>query len=103
MDKRTLKQIVDYLNQELKQVVKSWNITIFGLQLKGNTQKNSDIDMNSSSNGFEHITIFERSELIRSAELKTSKKIMLPMDILKVTLAEYKFAQQTKRYQAQLV
>lgn len=104
MDKRTIKQVVGFLGMELaKKDIQIFGIAIFGSQLKGNLHKDSDIDLIVISKNFEHKNIFERSAVTMDAEIKTIKKFMVPMDVLKMTPDEYSSALSQKRYQAQLV
>jgi len=104
MDKRTIKEVVNFLGKELnkREIILS-GIAIFGSQLKGNADKDSDLDLIIISTDFERKNIFERSELTMDAEIKTLKKFMLPMDVLKMTPGEYDDALKEKRYETQLV
>ena len=104
MDKSTIKEVVGFLEKELlKQEIRLWGIAVFGSQLKGYAGKDSDLDLIVISKNFKNKNIFERSAVTMDAEIKTIKKYMFPMDVLKMTPGEYNNALKLKRYEAQLV
>ena len=77
-------------------------IALFGSQLKGDFDAESDLDLIIVSDVFERKNIFERSSYTMNAEIKTIKKFQIPIDVLKMTSKEYETAIANKRFQAKL-
>jgi predicted nucleotidyltransferase len=104
MDKRTINKITKYLRTEL--VANGINvngIALFGSQLKGTANRESDLDLIIISESFKKKDIFERSHLTMKAYMNTFNKFKIPMDVLKMTPKEYEKAVNNKRYETKLI
>lgn len=104
MDKRAINNIIMFLKQELaRSGVKVSGIALFGSQLNTARGEKNDIDLIIISDEFKNKNIFKRGDITMEAELKTLRKFMIPMDVLKMTREEFNIAIKNKRYNAQLV
>jgi len=104
MDKTTVTAIISFFKTELQQKgVKLRGIALFGSQLTGTSNPDSDIDLIIVSDNFQDKTIFERSDITMDTEIKALKKYNMPMDILKMTNEEFNQGIQNKRFYAQMV
>lgn len=93
-----------FLKQELaRSGVKVSGIALFGSQLNTARGEKNDIDLIIISDEFKNKNIFKRGDITMEAELKTLRKFMIPMDVLKMTKEEFNIAIKNKRYNAQLV
>ena len=52
---------------------------------------------------FENKDVFQRSKMTMEAELKTLRKFMIPLDILNMTLEEYRKVVANKRFQTHVL
>jgi uncharacterized protein len=103
MDKTTVTEIITFLKTELqKKGVILRGIALFGSQLTGLSDTESDIDLIIVSDNFQNKNIFERSEITMDVEINALKKFHVPMDILKMTCKEYNQSIKNKRFSAQL-
>jgi predicted nucleotidyltransferase len=104
MDKTTVTAIITFLKTELLQKgVKLNGIALFGSQLTGLSNPESDLDLIIVSDSFQNKNIFERSEITMDTEIKALKKFHIPMDILKMTDKEFDQSIKNKRFEAQLI
>ncbi|MDP2339303.1 MAG: nucleotidyltransferase domain-containing protein [Bacteroidota bacterium] len=104
MDQKTVASIITFLKAELQQKgVKLRGIALFGSQLTGSSNPDSDIDLIIVSDNFQNKNIFERSDITMDTEIKALKKFHVPMDILKMTDEEFNQNLQNKRFYAQLI
>jgi|WetSurMetagenome_2_1015567.scaffolds.fasta_scaffold1552646_1 predicted nucleotidyltransferase len=104
MDHTTVTAIINFLKAELQQKgVKLCGIALFGSQLTGLSNPESDIDLIIVSDSFQNKNIFERSDITMDAEIKALKKFHIPMDILKMTDKEFNQSIQNKRFYAQMI
>ncbi|MFH0866105.1 MAG: nucleotidyltransferase domain-containing protein [Bacteroidota bacterium] len=104
MDKKAIKLITNFLRVELElKGIKLIGVALFGSQMKGTATPDSDIDMILISNSFKNKNFIERSDLTMDAEIKAIRKFKIPLDILKMTSAEYQQGIDNKRYNAQLL
>ena len=104
MDKKSVKAIIDYLKEEFHHKgVEVRGIALFGSQLTGSSNSDSDIDLIIVSDTFQNKNIFERSDITMDVEIKALRKFHIPMDILKMTDEEFNQSLQNKRFYAQLI
>ena len=104
MDKNAIKLIIDFLKAELElKGIKLSGVALFGSQMKGSANPDSDIDLILISNSYRNKNVIERSDLTMDAEIKTIRKFKIPLDILKMTSVEYQQGINNKRYNAQLI
>jgi predicted nucleotidyltransferase len=104
MDKRTINKITNYFRNELISTgIKVDGIALFGSQLKGTANKDSDLDLIIISESFKKKDIFERSHLTMKAYMNTFNKFKIPMDVLKMTPKEYEKAVNNMRYETKLI
>ena len=90
MVKRKVIKVIKFLQESLNE--RNFNISkiiLFGSQLKGKTSPESDIDVVIVSKDFRGKNIFERTRLIKEAEIMTIKKFMIPLDIITLTPEEF--------------
>jgi predicted nucleotidyltransferase len=96
--------LIEYLNDSLKQNgLTGYRLALFGSHLSGKNTAESDLDLIIISDNFEGKDIFERGKITMTAELKTLKKFMIPLDILKLTRDEFENAIASKRYSAEIL
>jgi predicted nucleotidyltransferase len=104
MDKKSITAIINFLKEELQQKgVELRGIALFGSQLTGSSNPESDIDLIIVSDIFQNKNIFERSDITMDVEIKALRKFHLPMDILKMTDEEYNQSIKNKRFNDQLI
>lgn len=90
MVKNTVKGAIKFLEKSLKESnLQIERIVLFGSRSKGNSTKESDIDVVVVSEDFEGKNIFERASLTKDAEIKTIKKFVIPFDILTLSAKEW--------------
>ena len=65
-------------------------IILFGSQVKGRPNKDSDIDIIILSKHFENKNIFERIRLMNGVHRELVRTLMLPADIMYYSLSEWK-------------
>ena len=81
--KRKVETIVKYLAERLKKNgVHVSQIIVFGSQIKGTANSESDIDLIVVSADFYGKDIFKRVKMIGDAHAATIEKFMIPLDIL---------------------
>lgn len=73
-----------------KKKIESAKIVIFGSQSKGMAAKESDVDIIVLSKSFEGKDIFERIEMTEGLHRKLVREIMMPVDIMYYSFAEWK-------------
>jgi uncharacterized protein len=104
MDKKAIKTIINFLKAELElKGIKLNGVALFGSQMNGTAKPDSDIDLILISNSFKNKNLIERSDLTMDAEIKTIRRFKIPLDILKMTNAEFLQGLNNKRYNATLV
>lgn len=90
MAKRTIVNVVKYLNECLKESgVHAERIIVFGSQVKGLAREDSDIDIAIISEDFRNKTFFKRIKMTVDAEVKTIEKFIVPLDIVTLTPEEF--------------
>ena len=104
MAKTTVNEIITFLKLSLSESgIQINQLALFGSQLKGTAYEESDIDLIIVSNDFENKDVFQRSKMTMEAELKTLRKFMIPLDILNMTLEEYRKVVANKRFQTHVL
>ncbi len=104
MVEKTITEIIQYLKQALiENGLFIDKIAVFGSYKKGNYTDQSDLDLIIITDIFRGKDIFERSEMTMDAEIKTLRKFMIPMDVLKMTNEEYDESLASKRFETELV
>lgn len=90
MDKTTIAAIITFLKTDLQEKgVKLRGIALFGSQLAGTSNNESDIDLIIVSDNFQNKNLFERADITMESEIKALKKFQTPLDILKMTDEEF--------------
>ena len=90
MVKNDIHSVIRFLGQCLEEKgITDPKIVLFGSWGKGRGTEESDIGIAVISPDFENKNIWERSELIRDAEIKTIKKFVVPIDIVTLTPEEF--------------
>ncbi|RPH31439.1 MAG: nucleotidyltransferase domain-containing protein [Bacteroidales bacterium] len=90
MDKATIDELIIFLKQSLIQYgVRVDSIALFGSALKGNMDKDSDIDLVIISSDFRNLDLFERAQMTMKPETDTLRKYKIPMDIINLSPEEY--------------
>lgn len=103
MDKTTIAAIITFLKTDLQEKgVKLRGIALFGSQLTGTSNNESDIDLIIVSDNFQNKNLFERADITMESEIKALKKFHAPLDILKMTDEEFNQGLQNKRFYAKL-
>ena len=91
MAKNKVIEAIKFLEKCLKENnLRISRVVLFGSQTKRTATKESDIDVAIVSEDFEGKNIFERASLTKDAEVRTIKKFMLPLDIITLSLKEWK-------------
>jgi predicted nucleotidyltransferase len=90
MDKAKIDEVVEYLKQSLFiNGIRVDSIALFGSALKGNMDRESDIDLIIISSDFINLDLFERAKLTMKPERETLRKFNIPMDIINLSPEEY--------------
>jgi len=90
MDKITFENIISFFNEQLSGFgIKPHKLIIFGSASDGSFNENSDVDIAIISDDFLNVDIFERSLLTSKAERETMRKFGIPLDVVRLTKAEY--------------
>jgi predicted nucleotidyltransferase len=104
MAENTITEIIKFLKTLLNESgISVEKIAVFGSYKKGNYTDQSDLDLIIISKDFNGKDIFERSGMTMDAEIKTLRKFMIPLDILKMTHEEYDDSIASKRFETELV
>jgi len=83
-------EAVRFLEQRLQSAgLADLRVILFGSHALGTARDDSDIDVAIISSSFRGKDIFERARLTKDAELRATRKFMLPFDILTLTPEEY--------------
>ncbi|MDR4496461.1 MAG: nucleotidyltransferase domain-containing protein [Candidatus Scalindua sp.] len=83
MAQNKVKEVIKFFEKSLRDSgLRVMKIILFGSYARKESTGESDIDIVIVSKDFCNKDIFERVELIKTAELKTIKKFMIPLDIL---------------------
>src|SRR5579871_4871279 len=88
MDKRRITQIVKFFRKCLEQKINVIDVIIFGSQTLGQANRESDIDVAVISEDFKGKDMFKRGRLVVDAHIRTTRKFLVPMDILTLTPKE---------------
>jgi len=81
---------IKFLQQCLKETgLEVSKIILFGSQSREEATEESDIDILIISEDFRNKDIFERAKLTKDAEITTTKKFMMPFDIITLTPDEF--------------
>jgi len=86
--KSTLKAVTFMKERLLQTGVNVQKIIVFGSQVNGNVNADSDIDIMVISSDFKNKDIFKRARLTKDAEIMTIKKFLIPLDIVTLTPEE---------------
>jgi uncharacterized protein len=90
MVKKKVRAVIEFFGDRLiEKKVNVSKIILFGSQVAGRTDTDSDIDIVVVSEDFRRKNIFRRIDLIKDAEIQTIKKFMVPLDIITMTPEEY--------------
>ena len=90
MDKVKVIEAIKFLEECLIEGgVRISKIILFGSQTKGIAAEESDIDIVIISQDFRGKDIFQRASLTKEAEIKATKRFMLPLDIITLTPEEW--------------
>lgn len=104
MDKIAIEEVITFLKKSLiRNGIQVDSIALFGSALKGNMDKDSDIDLIIISSDFKNLDLFERSKLTMKPEIETLKKFKVPMDIINLTPTEYTESNLRIFYEAKVV
>lgn len=76
----------DFLAQKNISVDK---VIVFGSQARGDTRKNSDIDIAIISKDFEGKDIFEKAEMLKGLKWFLTERLLLPFDIVPLSPSEW--------------
>ena len=91
MDKATAIRAVAFLTEVLrKQGLHVEQVVLFGSLVHGGADAESDLDVAIVSPDFEGKDIFERAALTRTAEVRTIKQFLVPIDLVAFTPGEFK-------------
>ncbi len=90
MDKKTVSEVIGFLEKCLKQQgVTVSKIVLFGSHATGGADEESDLDIAVISNDFNGKGVFQRAQMTKEPEVKTIRKFMIPLDIVTLTPKEY--------------
>ena len=90
MGKGKLKTVIKFIAHNLKDSgIKVSKIVVFGSQVKGKTNRHSDIDLIIISDSFRKKNFSERAKMTMNAEIEAIRKFKVPFDILTMTNKEY--------------
>jgi uncharacterized protein len=90
MDKTKVIEVIEFLKSALiRNGVNVESIALFGSALKGNMDKDSDIDLIIISPDFINLDIFERAKLTMKPETETIRNFKIPMDIMNLSPEEF--------------
>ncbi len=90
MDKGSVLDAITFMEERLKDGgIMVSKIILFGSQARGDTTRESDVDVAIISEDFHGKDIFERAELTKEAEITTIRKFMIPLDIVTLTPGEF--------------
>jgi uncharacterized protein len=104
MDKATIDEVIDFLKQSLiKNGVHVDSIALFGSALKGNMDKDSDLDLIIISSDFRNLDVFERAMMTMKPETDTLKKYKIPMDVINLSPEEYNVSNLKIFYKTKIV
>jgi predicted nucleotidyltransferase len=88
--KRPCDQVLDFLADELRRSgVRIERPILFGTQARGTVHEDSDVDVALVSPDFRDKDIFERVELVKKADMATTMKFIVPLDLVMLTPEEY--------------
>ena len=76
----------DFLNQKNISVDK---VIVFGSQARGDTRRNSDIDIAIISKDFEGKDIFEKTEMLKGLKWFLTERLLLSFDIVPLSFSEW--------------
>lgn len=83
-------EIKDILKKLLEERgINPYKMILFGSQIKGNANNDSDIDIIILSKSFEGKDMFERVKMANGLHRELVKKIALPIDIMYYSLSEW--------------
>ena len=89
MDKRSIKRIINYLENRLTEDgVKISQIILFGSQAKKNARRESDMDLIVVSESFRRKGILKRADMASDAIADTITHFHVPIDVLLETPEE---------------
>lgn len=81
--------VINYLHERIDESgIKVTKIILFGSQIKKSAVEESDIDVVIISSDFNGKDLFERLEMLREAVIKTTKKFIVPLDVIAMTPLE---------------
>ncbi|MCZ7392086.1 MAG: nucleotidyltransferase domain-containing protein [Candidatus Methanoperedens sp.] len=90
MVKDKIAEAIKFFENCLKEKgLKVSKIILFGSQSTGKGTLESDVDILIISPDFQNKDIFERARLTKEAEIKTTKKFRVPLDIITLTFEEF--------------
>jgi len=90
MAKGIVLEAITFLEQQMeKSGLRIAKLILFGSQVTGQADDESDIDIVVLSEDFRNKDIFARALLIKDAEVLTIKKFMIPFDIITMTPEEF--------------
>jgi predicted nucleotidyltransferase len=91
MAKSKVEKAVNHLREFLiDRNIRIHKVIVFGSYAKGGYRKYSDIDIAIVSRDFEGKDIFEKAEMLKGLKWFMVKKILLPLDIVPLSLSEWK-------------
>ena len=90
MDQEIINNVLlDFKKNVDSKGIKNYRIILFGSALNGTYSNESDIDIAIISDDFKNKSITERAVMISDIEFQLTKKYLVPLDIMKLTVDEY--------------
>jgi uncharacterized protein len=90
MDKTIINSVLnDFEKEVISEGIKVYKIVLFGSALRGTYSSDSDIDIALISDEFKNKSISERAIKMSDIEFRLTKKYLIPLDIIKLTIDEY--------------
>jgi HEPN domain-containing protein len=88
--KSILNSVLNDFEQEIiSRGIKIYKIVLFGSALRGTYSNDSDIDIALISDDFKDKSISERAVIMSDIEFGLTRKYLVPLDIIKLTIDEY--------------
>lgn len=90
MDSPAVEDIINWFCEKLEQSgIKVKKVILFGSYSKKNHSNSSDIDLAVISYDFADVHILDRIPMVSDAEWSTTRKFMIPLDLILLTPEEY--------------
>lgn len=90
MADRKIREVADSIKNFLKdRNIRTEKIIVFGSYIKGDYNKDSDIDIAIISKDFDNKDIFEKADMIKGLKWFLVEKFTLPFDIIPLSIKEW--------------